>query len=134
MARFVNPNTVVCAVEEDEGDENYFVLEENYELLLDSQDQDGEELNVIKLPMPGPVYGNEGRLPASYANFYIGNRTVLVPTFGHDNDERALEILQSLFPDRTVTGIRCEDLVQGLGALHCITQQQPSVNAERIND
>jgi agmatine deiminase len=134
MARFVNPNTVVCAVEDDEGDENYFVLKENYELLLDSQDQDGEELNVIKLPMPGPVYGNEGRLPASYANFYIGNRTVLVPTFDHDNDERALEILQSLFPDRNVTGIRCEDLVQGLGALHCITQQQPSVNAERIND
>ncbi|PIW84993.1 MAG: peptidyl-arginine deiminase, partial [Nitrospirae bacterium CG_4_8_14_3_um_filter_50_41] len=127
IARFVNPTTVVCAYEEDQGDENFSILEENYEQLLASSDQDGNQLEVIKLPMPGLVSGGEGRLPASYANFYIGNKKVLVPTFGHANDAQVLDILQALFPDRKVMGIRCEDLVHGLGAIHCITQQQPAV-------
>ena len=127
IARFVNPTTVVCAYEEDEGDKNFPILHENYERLLASRDQDGNKLAVVKLPMPGLVSGNEGRLPASYANFYIGNRTVLVPTFGHAKDARALEILQSLFHGREVVGIPCNDLGYGLGTLHCITQQQPAV-------
>ncbi|MEK6776146.1 MAG: agmatine deiminase family protein [bacterium] len=127
IARFVNPTTVVCAYEEDEEDDNFPILQENYERLLAAGDQDGNKLAVIKLPMPGPVSGDEGRLPASYANFYIANRTVLVPTFGHANDVHALDIMQALFPDRKVVGIRCEDLVHGLGALHCITKQQPAV-------
>jgi len=127
IARFVNPATVVCAYEEDEEDKNFPILHENYERLLAARDQDGNKLSVIKLPMPGVLQAEEVRLPASYANFYIGNRTVLVPAFGHANDAQVLDILQALFPDRKVMGIRCEDLVHGLGAIHCITQQQPAV-------
>jgi agmatine deiminase len=88
-------------------------------------DQDGRKLRVVTLPMPGPIYFDGQRLPASYANFYIANRTVLLPTFRHENDVRAIEILQGLYPDRRVVGIDCTDLVWGLGAVHCVTQQQP---------
>jgi agmatine deiminase len=125
LARFVNPTTIVCAFEEDEKDENYSPLKENYELLLKSVDQDGNKLNIVKLPMPSAV-GNDGRLPASYTNFYIGNSKVLVPIFGHKNDQVALAILQKLFLDRKVVGINCVDLVHGFGTIHCISQQQPS--------
>jgi agmatine deiminase len=125
IARFVDPTTVVCAFEEDKNDENYAVLKENYELLLGSVDQDGEKLKIVKLPMPGRVSGEGKRLPASYANFYVGNKTVLVPIFGHKNDQRVLAILQELFLDREVAGVNCVDLVFGLGTIHCITQQQP---------
>jgi agmatine deiminase len=128
LARFVNPTTVVCAYEEDKKDENYAILKENYNFLCESTDQDGKKLTVIKLPMPGYVDGDGKRLPASYANFYIGNTTVLVPVFGHKNDAQALSILQKQFPDRKVTGINCVDLVYGLGSIHCISQQQPSPN------
>ncbi len=128
IARFVNPTTILCAYEEDEDDENYPILKDNYEVLLDSKDQDGNSLNIIKLPMPGFVGYEQGRLPASYANFYIGNEVVFVPTFGHENDELALKIIQKVFPDRKVVGINCTDLVYGLGAIHCITQQQPALN------
>lgn len=126
IARFVNPTTVLCAYEEDESDENYKALKENYEILCASKDQDGNSLKVIKLPMPGFV-GREERLPASYANFYIGNKVVLVPIFGHKNDRRALKIIQGAFPERTVVGINCKELVYGLGTIHCISQQQPAV-------
>jgi len=129
IARFVNPETVLCAYEEDESDENYAALKENYEILLESKDQDGNKLKIIKLPMPGCV-GEEERLPASYANFYIGNKVVLVPVFGHENDKRALKIIQEVFPDRKVAGIDCTELVYGFGAIHCITQQQPACDAE----
>lgn len=125
IARFVNPTTVICAYEEDERDENYAALKENYEILIRSVDQDGNKLNVVKLPMPKRV-GNKKRLPASYTNFYIGNGTVLVPTFKHKNDETALSILQKLVPDRKVVGIDCSYLVYGFGTIHCISQQQPS--------
>lgn len=125
LARFVNPTTIVCAFEDDERDENYIPLKENYELLLKSIDQDGSKLNIVKLPMPS-VVGNDGRLPASYTNFYIGNSKVLVPVFNHKNDKAALSILQKLFPDRKVVGINCADLVYGFGTIHCISQQQPS--------
>jgi agmatine deiminase len=127
LARFVNPSTVVCALEEDEGDENYAVLKENYEILLRSTDQDGQKLKVVKLPMPERVTGEGKRLPASYANFYVGNETVLVPVFGHKNDEVSLSILREQFPGRRVAGVNCVDLVYGLGTIHCITQQQPSL-------
>ena len=126
LARFVNPTTVVCAVEEDKNDENYAVLKENYEILLKSVDQNGKKLKIVKLPMPGRVGETEKRLPASYANFYVGNKTVLVPIFGHKNDEVALSILQEQFPQRKVSGINCLDVVYGLGTIHCITQQQPT--------
>jgi agmatine deiminase len=125
LARFVNPTTIVCAYEENIKDENYSALHENYELLLNSVDQDGNKLSIVKLPMPGNV-GNEGRLPASYTNFYIGNTKVLVQIFNEKNDSTALAILQKLFPDRKVVGINCADLVHGYGTIHCISQQQPS--------
>jgi len=125
IVRFVDQTTVLCAVEENEDDENYVVLQENYAILRSSTDQDGTPLRVIPLPMPGRVGGAE-RLPASYANFYIGNSVVLVPVFKHPNDEVALARIQGVFPDREVVGIDCTAMVEGFGAIHCISQQQPS--------
>jgi len=124
VARFVNPTTVVCAYA-DEDDENSEALRMNYEILCQSTDQCGKKLKVVKLPMPGKVTYDGKRLPASYANFYIGNRTVLVPTFENKNDKVAISILQKLFPRRKVVGINCLDLVCGFGAIHCISLQQP---------
>ena len=128
LARFVNPTTVVCAYEENERDENYAIVKENYEILLKSVDQDGNKLNIVKLPMPGLVAFKDNRLPASYTNFYIGNKKVLVPIFKHKNDAVALELLQKLFPDRKIVGINCVDLVHGLGTIHCVSQQQPIIS------
>ena len=130
IARFVDPTTVLCALEENEDDVNYATLKENYEILKRSTDQDGTPLTVIPLPMPGAV-GGEDRLPASYANFYIGNTIVLVPVFGHPNDEVALARIRQAFPDREVVGIDCTAMVPGFGAIHCISQQQPSVKPSR---
>jgi agmatine deiminase len=125
LARFVNPNTVVVVSEEDRSDENFEPLLENVELLKTMSDQDGNPLKLIPLPMPKPLVFEGQRLPASYANFYIGNRVVLVPTFNDPHDRIALAILAGLFPDREVIGIHSVDLVWGLGTLHCLTQQQP---------
>jgi agmatine deiminase len=130
IARFVNPTTVLCAYEEDENDENHSALKENYEILLKAKDQDGKPLKIIKLPMPGIVEYDGSRLPASYANFYIGNTAVLVPIFGHNNDSKALEIISKALPDRKIVGIDCKALVYGMGTIHCISQQQPSINSE----
>ena len=127
IARFVNPDTIICAYEENNNDGNYPILNENYEVLLESRDQNGDHFNIVKLPMPGFVGDENERLPASYANFYIGNKAVLVPVFGHQNDSRALDIIQNFFKDRKVIGINCADLVYGLGAIHCISQQQPAL-------
>ena len=127
LARFVKPDTVVVVREEDRSDENYEPLSENVELLKTMTDQDGSPLQVIPLPMPKPLVFDGQRLPASYANFYIGNRVVLVPTFNDPHDRIALAILAGLFPDREVIGIHSVDLVWGLGTLHCLTQQQPVV-------
>jgi agmatine deiminase len=124
IARFVNERTVVCAVENNPDDENYAVLLENYRILRESTDQDGSPLIVIPLPMPGPV-GDAERFPASYANFLVTNHEVLMPLFGHPSDARARAVLSSVFPSHSVTGIDCRALVKGLGALHCISQQQP---------
>jgi agmatine deiminase len=126
IARFVNPTTVVCAYEEDSSDENSEGLKKNYEILVNSTDQDGNKLNVVKLPMPEKVEYENQRLPASYTNFYIGNKTVLVPIFGSKNDKVSLSILRQLFPKRKVAGIKSVDLICGFGAIHCISQQQPS--------
>ena len=126
IARFVNSTTVVCAFENNLDDPDYEALKENYELLCKSTDQDGKPLKIVKLPMPKAESVEGYRLPASYANFYIGNTKVLVPIFNHPNDVKALETLQELFPDRKVVGIDCRDLVYGFGTLHCISQQQPT--------
>jgi agmatine deiminase len=132
IARFVDPTTVVCAVEEDPRDENYTPLQENYERLQGARDQDEKKITVVKLPMPGRVHHQGARLPASYANFYLANGAVLVPTYDHPNDARARDILTELFPDRAVVSIPSAPLVIGLGAIHCVTQQQPlSENSSR---
>jgi agmatine deiminase len=126
LARFVGPATVVTAVEEDADDANYEPLQENLRQLRGMTDQHGKPLEIISLPMPEPVWFRGQRLPASYANFYIANDRVLVPTFNDRSDRRALGILADLFPGRTVVGIHAVDLVWGLGTLHCLTQQQPN--------
>ncbi len=125
VARFVSPDMVVCAVETDENDENYPILKQCYEDLKKMTDLDGKPLKVVKLPMPLPVLHEGQRLPASYANFLITNKSVLVPTFECERDKEALDVLQKCFPDRKVVGIDCTDLIWGLGTIHCSSQQQP---------
>lgn len=126
IARFVSEDTVVCAVETDEKDENFAILQECYNDLMKMTDLSGEPLKVVKLPMPLPVVHEGQRLPASYANFLITNGSVLVPTFRcEERDKQALTILASCFPSRKTVGVDCWDLVWGLGTLHCATQQQP---------
>jgi agmatine deiminase len=125
LARFVDATTVVTVVEEDPRDANYAALQDNLTRLRAMRDPHGKPVRVVTLPMPAPVEFEAQRLPASYANFYIGNGAVLVPTFGDANDARALSSLRALFPERRVVGIRARELVWGLGAFHCVTQQQP---------
>ncbi len=121
LARFTDATTVVTVIEKDKADPNYELLRENLALLKARKD-----LRVVTLPMPEPVIFAGQRLPASYANFYIANGLVLVPTFTDKNDSVALNTIQKLFPDREVVGIPCRDLVLGLGTLHCMTMQQPA--------
>ncbi|HEX5608387.1 MAG TPA: agmatine deiminase family protein [Candidatus Binatia bacterium] len=125
IARFIDAKTVACIVEENSRDENYRFLQENYERLQNAVDQNGARFSVVRLPCPEPVYDRGVRLPASYANFYIANEVVLVPIFNDPRDVGALGLLQELFPNRKVHGLRCNDVVAGLGAIHCVTQQQP---------
>lgn len=126
IARFVDAGTVVAAVELDASDPNWEPLRENRRRLRRMKDQDGNPLRVVALPMPAPVRFRNLRLPASYANFYIANGVVLVPTFNDPNDRIALNTLARLFPDREVAGIYSRDLVLGLGSIHCLTRQQPA--------
>lgn len=126
LARFVNPRTVVTVVEKDSADENYELLQVNLDRLRGATDAEGRKLEVVPLPMPRPVVFDGMRLPASYANFYIANGVVIVPTFNDPADRVALGTLAELFPDREVVGIHCVDLVWGLGTLHCMTQQEPA--------
>lgn len=130
LTRFVDPRTVVTAVEDDPGDENYEPLQANLERLRGMCDQDGRPLRVVPLPMPRALYHEGQRLPASYANFYIANRLVLLPTYDPERDDQARAVLQSCFPDREVVGIDCTDLVWGLGAFHCVSQQWPSLGVK----
>jgi agmatine deiminase len=125
IARFVDPTTLVVSVESNRRDANYETLGENRRRLAEATDQDGRPFRVVELPMPRPLFFRGERLPASYANFYIANRTVLVPTFNDPNDPLALRRLSRLFPERSVVGIHSLDLVWGLGTLHCLTLQQP---------
>lgn len=125
LCRFVNPQTVVLCREENPSDVNYKPLAENRERLQGMHLENGRAIEVVDLPMPGPLHFDGVRLPASYANFYIANAAVLVPTFNDPKDRVALGILTELFPGRTVVGIHAVDLVWGLGTLHCLTQQEP---------
>jgi len=133
IARFVAPNVIVCALEDDPDDTNHEILRDNLARLKSMTDANGSPFEIVTLPMPGIVGGTStstrhlDRLPASYANFYIANNVVLLPVFGHVNDLRAAEILQQVFPDRRVIPINCEPLVWGMGTIHCVTQQQPAI-------
>jgi agmatine deiminase len=126
LSRFVDLTTVVTIVEENRSDTNYVALQENLALLKAAKDQDGQPLRVETLPMPAPVFFNGQRLPASYANFYIANKIVLVPVFNDPNDRVALNTLAKLFPHREIVPVYCRDLVLGLGTIHCMTQQLPA--------
>jgi len=126
ICRFVNPRTVVLVREDNPADVNCRPLAENWERIQDLRLEDGSKPEVVALPMPGPLFFDGDRLPASYANFYISNAAVLVPTFNDANDRRALGILAELFKDRAVVGVHAVDLVLGFGTLHCLTQQQPA--------
>jgi agmatine deiminase len=125
IARFTGPHTVVAAVEPNRSDVNHQPLADNLKRLRGATDQDGHRLEVVELPLPRPIVFRGQRLPASYANFYVANGLVLVPTFNDANDRTALNTVAALFPARDVVGIHCGDLIWGLGALHCMTQQQP---------
>jgi agmatine deiminase len=126
LARFVDARTVAVAVCDDPTDGNYERLRDNRDRLRDMTDQDDAPLRVVELPMPAPLAFDGQRLPASYANFYVGNTVVLVPTFNDPADRRALGVLADVFPTRRVVGIHAVDLVLGLGTLHCMTQQEPA--------
>jgi agmatine deiminase len=125
ICRFVNRKTLVLIKETNRNDINYRPLSENWERIRDLRLEDGSKPEIVPLPMPAPLGFNGRRLPASYANFYICNTGVIVPTFNDPNDRVALGILGELFKDRPVVGIHAVDLVLGFGSLHCLTQQQP---------
>jgi agmatine deiminase len=145
IARFVGAGTIVCAFEEDENDANFEPLKANLDYLTgltadaeaqpadDDEDEEGEgdgktpRFHIVKIPMPHKMVRDGQRLPASYANFYIGNKVVLLPIFADTNDKWAAAILEKAFPGRKVIGIDCRELIWGLGAFHCLTQQQPAV-------
>ncbi len=130
VARFVDENTVVCMSEPDSGDVNHAVLERNLEILSNHKDDEGRRLEVVPIRMPRQVEVDDGRLPASYANFYIGNSAVLVPVFGDARrDSAALETLSEYFPGRKVMPVNCKELVYGFGGIHCVSQQQPAYSA-----
>jgi len=126
IARYAGPVTIVAAIERDKSDPNHEPLKENLKLLKSARTRDGKQFTVVELPLPRPIIFRGQRLPASYANFYVANGLVLVPTFHDRNDRVALNTLAEVFPDREVIGIHCVDLIWGLGALHCMTQQQPA--------
>jgi agmatine deiminase len=131
LTRFINPSTLVTVAEEDPADANHAVLQENLQRLGHFRDVNGGKFRIVTLPMPGVIERQGQRLPASYANFYIANRLVLVPTYRHKkNDKAALEILQREFPSRRVIGVDSTELIWGLGSFHCITQQEPAVELD----
>jgi agmatine deiminase len=125
LTRFVGERTIVTVVESDLRSHNHSVLHENLQRLHQLRTADGAVLDVVELPMPAPRLVKGEMMPASYANFYIGNEVVLLPTYHDPNDDRAMDLLQSLLPTREVVGIDCTDLIWGLGAFHCLTQQIP---------
>jgi agmatine deiminase len=128
LARFINPTTIVMAVEDDPKDANYKVLRDVRRQVESLRDQDGRAFEIVVIPMPKCVEYDGQRLPATYVNFYFVNGALLVPTYrDRKNDRKALEVLQAKLPKRKVIGIDCVELIWGLGAIHCLSQQQPAV-------
>lgn len=126
LARFVSENKILCAYEDNEQDENYAILKNNYETLVNETDLNGQKFEVIKLPMPHLLFDDKSKAPVSYANFYIGNKAVLVPSYNDPNDLKAQQIIQSCFPGRKIVPIDCRDIIYGGGAVHCMTLQEPT--------
>ena len=126
ITRFVDRNTIVTVIEDDPRDDNFEILQENLKLLRTFKDERGQPFRIVTIPMPDVVQYEEQRLPASYANFYIANQIVLVPTYRSARDQVALETLQSVFPSNKVIGIDSTELIWGLGSFHCISQQEPA--------
>ncbi|MFA7081391.1 MAG: agmatine deiminase family protein [Bacteroidales bacterium] len=127
ITRFVNEDTVITVVEEDKNDDNYAPLQENLKILNQSRLENGKQMNIVELPMPQPFYFEDERLPASYANFYIANESVIVPVFNSKNDNKAIYILEECFKDRKVIGIDSTEIIWGLGSFHCLSQQEPKL-------
>lgn len=127
LTRFVSDDTVVTVVETNKADENFKPLQENLDLLKKLRLENGKQMNIIELPMPSAIVNEDMRLPASYANFYIANNYVVVPTFRDKQDDRALSILQECFKDRKVVGLDSVDIIWGLGSFHCLSQQEPAI-------
>jgi len=125
ITRFIHENVVITCIEKNIHDENHKILNENYELLKKMTDQDGKKFEIIPIPMPDPVFYDGQRLPASYANFLIANGCLLVPLFKSNKDDIVLDIFQDLFPNRDIIGFDCTDIIWGLGAIHCLSQQEP---------
>ncbi|RYF96646.1 MAG: agmatine deiminase family protein [Chitinophagaceae bacterium] len=125
--RFVNADTVLTVIEQNQQDENYELLQHNLKQLKAMRLLNGKQLNIIELPMPDKMEYEDQRLPCSYANFYIANKSVIVPVFKCKNDDKALQIIQHCFPDRAVIGIDSRDIIWGLGSFHCLSQQEPTV-------
>ena len=125
--RFINEDTVIAVIEENKNDENYQLLQHNLQQLKVMRLLNGKQLNIVELPMPEELIYEDQRLPCSYANFYIANRSVIVPTFRSARDEKAMQIIQSCFPNREVIGIDSADIIWGLGSFHCLSQQEPAI-------
>jgi agmatine deiminase len=127
IVRFVNATTIIAAIEENKNDANYLALRNNFELLKKIRLENGKQPDLVELPMPSPVDNGEERLPASYANFYICNQSVIVPIFNCKNDDKALQIIQSCFPNRKVQGLYANNIIYGLGSWHCLSQQEAEI-------
>jgi agmatine deiminase len=125
--RFVNEDTVITVVEENPGDENYELLQHNLKQLQAMRLLNGKQLNIVEIPMPDPVIWEDQMLPASYANFYIANNQVVVPTYRSDKDQQVMDIIGQCFPGREVVGIDSTDIIWGLGSFHCLSQQEPDL-------
>lgn len=127
ITRFVNEDTVITVIEENKTDKNYYPLQENLKLLTKARLENGKQMNIVELPMPEEVVWEDQRLPASYANFYIANESVIVPIFNSKNDNKAIYILEECFKDRKIIGIDSTEIIWGLGSFHCLSQQEPKL-------
>ena len=127
IARFVSKTTIMIADENNKSDKNYKSLKENIKILRKSYDENGKKFKIIKIPMPSPIFIQKTRVPASYLNFFISNKTVLVPIFKVKEDKKVLKIFRKFFTKRKVIAVDCSDLIWGFGAIHCMTQQEPII-------
>ena len=127
ISRFVDSNTIMTAIENDRKDENYRILKQNYNILKKAKNLDGKKFNIIKIPMPRPIFIQNIRVPASYLNFLICNKIILLPLFNDTNDNKVISIFKKFFKSRKVIGVDCRKLIWGFGAIHCMTLQEPKI-------